>query len=127
MGYCGIMAIPTEDDPADELLLVAIVEMTPESIVAGQQYEDRVLILLGRHGGTLERRMRSADGSAEVQVIRFRSRSGLESFMVDPDRLRYRAQAGDAAPATRVLEVRDVEPRRTGSTVGEESRWHQAR
>jgi hypothetical protein len=102
------MATPTEDDLAGQLLLAAIVEMTPGSIAAGQRYEDIVLALLRRHGGTLERRMRSTDEAAEVQVIRFRSRAGLESFMGDPDRLRYRADLGDTAPTTRVLEVRDV-------------------
>jgi hypothetical protein len=52
--------------------------------------------------------MRSTDSPTEVHVIRFRSRAGYESFMVDPERLDYRDRIGDAAPTTRVLEVRDV-------------------
>jgi hypothetical protein len=71
--------------------------------------EDAVLGLLGRHGGTLERRLRGTDSSGtEVQIIRFRSRAGLESFMVDPDRLRHREKIGDAAPTTRSIEVREL-------------------
>ena len=91
-----------------ELLLVAIVEMAPDRTPAGERYEDEVLGLLDRHGGVLERRMRGRDSPTEVHVIRFRSRAGYESFMKDPDRLGLRAEIGDAAPSTRVLEVRDL-------------------
>jgi len=97
-----------ENDLSGELLLVAIVEMAPGHAQVGQGYEDAVLGLLGRHGGSVERRMRVTDGAAEVHVIRFRSRAGYESFMVDPDRLDLRHQLGDDAPTTRVLEVRDL-------------------
>ena len=91
-----------------ELLLVAIVEMTPGQAEAGQRYEDAVLELLDRHGGTLERRTRSTDNAAEVHLIRFQNRAGFESFMNDPDRVAHRAHAGAAAPTTRVIEVLDV-------------------
>lgn len=99
--------MPSEN-PSGELLLVAIVEMTPGHAAAGERYEDAVLGLLDRHGGSVERRMRSTDSPTEVHVIRFHSRAGYESFMADPDRLDYRDGIGDAAPTTRVLEVRDV-------------------
>jgi hypothetical protein len=91
-----------------ELLLVAVVEMAPGNAAAGQEYEDAVLGLLSRHGGLVERRTRSLDSATEVHIIRFRSRAGYESFMVDPDRLGYRDKLGDAAPTTRVLEVYDL-------------------
>jgi len=102
------MPTPCGNDPSAGLLLVAIVEMAPGSAAAGQQYEDTVLGLLDRHGGSVERRMRSMDSAAEVHIIRFQSRAGYESFMTDPDRLEYRDRIGDAAPTTRVLEVRDL-------------------
>ncbi|GAA4708711.1 hypothetical protein [Phytohabitans rumicis] len=91
-----------------DLLLVAIVEMAPGHTAAGQEYEDAVLDLLDRHGGAIERRTRSADGASEVHLIRFGSRAGYDSFMVDPDRLALRATLGESAPTTRVIEVRDV-------------------
>ncbi|MDI6101065.1 hypothetical protein QLQ12_20845 [Actinoplanes sp. NEAU-A12] len=92
-----------------DLLLVAVVEMTPGNAEAGRRYEDAVLTLLDRHGGTLERRLRDTGPSGtEVHVIRFRERAGLDSYMGDPERLALRAAAGEAAPAARVLEVRDV-------------------
>lgn len=102
------MTTPSGEDRAGELFLVAIVEMAPGQAAAGHEYEDAVLRLLARHGGSVERRMRSTDSQTEVHLIRFRSRAGYESFMVDPDRLDHRNRLGDAAPTTRVLEVRDL-------------------
>jgi hypothetical protein len=90
------------------LLLAAVVEMAPGQAVPGQLYEDAVLALLGRHDGALERRTRDADGLTEVHLIRFAARSGYEAFMADPERQALRAELGDAAPTTRVIEVRDV-------------------
>jgi hypothetical protein len=107
-GILPRVTLPSEKNPSGELFLVAIVEMAPGHAAAGQRYEDAVLDLLDRHGGSVERRMRSTDSATEVHLIRFRSRDGYESFMVDPDRLDYRDRLGDAAPNTRVLEVREL-------------------
>ena len=90
---------------ADSLLLVAIVDMSPTDPGRGRQYEDAVLALLPRHGGSLERRLHSTDAHSEVHLIRFASRAGYEAFMADPDRLSLRATLAEAAPATRVIEV----------------------
>ncbi|WP_326558455.1 hypothetical protein [Micromonospora sp. NBC_01796] len=102
------MTLPSEKSPSAGLILVAVVEMAPGHAEAGQRYEDAVLGLLDRHGGVVERRLRGTDSATEVHVIRFRSRAGYESFMVDPDRLTCRAGLGEAAPTTRVIEVRDL-------------------
>lgn len=93
-------------NPSDELFLIAIVDMAPGHAEAGQQYEDTVLDLLDRHGGSVERRMYATDAAAEVHLIRFASRAGYQSFMVDPDRIALREKLGEAAPTTRVVEVR---------------------
>ncbi|QLQ39131.1 hypothetical protein [Micromonospora robiginosa] len=91
----------------NEVLLVALVDLSADA-AAGRRYEDAVLALLDRHDGTLERRLRTGDGQTEVHVIRFASRAGLDAFLVDPDRAALRAELGEAAPTTRVLEVHDV-------------------
>jgi hypothetical protein len=91
-----------------DVLLVALVEMAPGQADAGRRYEDSVLAMLPRHGATLERRLRDTGSSAEVHVIRFESRAGYESFMIDPDRLALRDALGAAAPSTRVIEVHDL-------------------
>lgn len=95
-------------DPAAAVRLVALVELAAGTVDAGREYEDRVLALLGRHGGRVERRLRTGDGRSEVHVIRFDSRAGYESFLTDPERVALRAALGDAAPTTRVLEVHEA-------------------
>ncbi|MEH1026778.1 hypothetical protein ACWD6L_26915 [Micromonospora profundi] len=90
------------------LTLVAIVEFPTGAESDGQRYEDDVLALLGRHGGELERRLRSTAGRSEVHVIRFADRAGYESFLVDPQRAALRTALGEAAPTTRVIEVHEV-------------------
>ncbi|GIJ32416.1 GNAT family N-acetyltransferase [Micromonospora sediminimaris] len=95
-------------DPAAAVRLVALVELPDGAVEAGQRYEDTVLALLPRHGGRLERRLRTGDGRTEVHVIRFDTRAGYEAFLADPERTALRATLGEAAPRTRVLEVHEV-------------------
>lgn len=102
------MTTPGHSDPSGELCLVAIVEMATGHAETGHRYEDAVLGLLDRHGGSIERRLGGTDSDTEVHLIRFRSRSGYESFMIDPDRLGLRDALGPAAPSTRVIEVREL-------------------
>ncbi|MGS2619762.1 GNAT family N-acetyltransferase [Micromonospora sp. LZ34] len=94
--------------PAAAVRLVALVEFPADAAEAGQRYEDSVLGLLGRHGGRVERRLRTGDGGTEVHLIRFDTRDGYDAFLADPERAGLRAALGDAAPTTRVLEVREV-------------------
>ncbi|SCG64995.1 DUF1330 domain-containing protein [Micromonospora coxensis] len=90
------------------LLLVALVEFSLDDPEASRRYEDAALALLGRHGGRVERRLRSTDGWTEVHVLRFDSRAGWEAFQADPQRRALRAALGDAAPTARVIEMREV-------------------
>ncbi|MEU6023326.1 GNAT family N-acetyltransferase [Micromonospora sp. NPDC047134] len=95
-------------DSAAAVRLVALVELAATGAAAGQRYEDQVLALLARHGGRVERRLRTGDGRTEVHLIRFDTRAGYSAFLADPHRLALRAELGDAAPETRVLEVQEV-------------------
>ncbi|MDI1463086.1 hypothetical protein QEZ54_19085 [Catellatospora sp. KI3] len=89
-----------------EMFLVAVVEMAAGHFDAGREYEDAVLGLLHRHGGSVDQRLYSTDGATEVHTIRFASRAGYEAALADPDRLALRAELGTAAPTTRVIEMR---------------------
>ena len=80
---------------AGRLLLVAIVDMSATDPGRGRQYEDAVLALLPRHGGSVEQRLHSTDAHSEVHLISFESRLSL------------RAALAEAAPTTRVIEVID--------------------
>jgi hypothetical protein len=90
------------------LTLVVLADIAGEGVGAFQRYEAAVLPLLERHGGRLERRLRTADGQAEVHVISFGTRAGYDAYIADPERLRHRTLL-DGVPLTqRVLEVTDV-------------------
>ncbi|MEV6488976.1 hypothetical protein AB0M20_10130 [Actinoplanes sp. NPDC051633] len=90
------------------LLLGVVVEMRPGAEADGVRYEDEVLALLARHGGHLDRRLRGTDDATEVQIIRFASRAGLDTFLADPDRRALRERVGDAAPEARVVQAREI-------------------
>ncbi len=92
-----------------EQVMYALIARVPTSGVANfQQYEDAVLPLLGEHGGHLDRRVRSADGTLEIHLLVFDSPTGLERFRADPRRAALSSllrAAGPELELTRVLPV----------------------
>ena len=66
-----------------------------------------MLPLLPRHGGRLERRLRTADGLAEVHVVAFTSQAGLEAYLTDEERASHRGLLRGSAVVQRVLHVHD--------------------
>lgn len=95
-------------DAGGGLTLVVVADIAAEALNAFQAYELHVLALLPRHGGRVERRLRSADGTSEVHVLSFRSRAGYEDYLGDPDRARHRSLLEGAEVTQRLLEVTDV-------------------
>jgi hypothetical protein len=90
--------------------IVMIAELGAAVIEPFDDYERRVLPLLRRHGGRLERRLRTADARTEVHLLSFPARAGYESFLADPDRAALRPLLADLDVRQRVLEVQDVAP-----------------
>ncbi|MFC7546972.1 hypothetical protein [Plantactinospora sp. GCM10030261] len=77
-----------------------------EALIA---YEDKVLALLGEHGGRVVRRARTGgtDGApTEVQLIEFASRAGYDAFLADERRT---ALAGERDAAIARTEVYPAE------------------
>jgi hypothetical protein len=89
-----------------EVTLVLVADVPPHAVEAFDEYERHVLPLLAGHGGTLERRLRTADGTAEVHVVSFATRAGYQSYLDDPARAEHRHLVADVR--TRVLEVVDA-------------------
>jgi hypothetical protein len=73
------------------LTLVMLANVGREGVGAFQRYEAAVLPMLERHDGRLERRLRTADGQAEVHIVSFRSRDGYDAYIADPERAHHRA------------------------------------
>jgi hypothetical protein len=91
----------------DRFAIVVIAELAAEAIDPFDDYERRVLPLLGRHGGQLERRLRTADGRTEVHLLSFATRAGYESYLADPDRAALRPLLAALDVRQRVLEMHD--------------------
>ena len=58
--------------------------------------------------GRLERRLRSADGTAEVHVIRFETTDGLHAYRADPRRKQHAPDLEASGAEIELLEVEDV-------------------
>ena len=90
-------------------LIVAMVADIPSGGEAGfQAYESAVLPLLPRHGGRLERRLRTGDALTEVHIVSFASQQGFESYLADEERQSYKGLLDGLDVTQRVLLVDDV-------------------
>ena len=94
--------------PRPEVTLAVLVELDDPAVAPFDAYERRVLALLRRHGGSLERRLRTADGRTEVHVVSFASRAGYAAYLADPDRVALRPLLDGLDVRQRLLEVTDT-------------------
>ncbi len=95
---CGFMPVT----------FVMIADLQPGAETAFQRYESLVLPLLARHGGRLERRLRTDDALTEVHIVSFETHSAYESYIADEERRAHRGVLGEGSLAQRLLPVRDV-------------------
>lgn len=68
------------------LTLVMTAQVPASGVADFATYEATVLALLAAHGGRLQRRLRSDDGTFEVHILRFRDEAALAQFRADPRR-----------------------------------------
>jgi uncharacterized protein (DUF1330 family) len=94
---------------AERLTLVMIADLDAAAVEQFDAYERRVLPLLARYGGRLERRLRTADGRTEVHVLSFASRDEFVAFRADPERAALQPLLDGLPLRQRVLEVSDVD------------------
>ena len=87
---------------------VLLVDLPDGAAAAFERYGSLVLPLLPRHGGRLERRMRTPDARSEVHVVSFADRAGYESYRADPERQEHAEVLAGIEVAQRLLEVGDV-------------------
>ncbi|HYH24256.1 MAG TPA: hypothetical protein VD834_02825 [Blastococcus sp.] len=89
---------------AEVVLVVVVVDVPAEGIPAFQRYEERVLPLLDRYGGRLERRLRTPDATTEVHVLSFPTDSAYRAYVGDPERAGHRALLDGVTVTQRVVE-----------------------
>lgn len=90
------------------LTFVMVADLRADDVTAFQRYESLVLPLLARHGGRLERRLRTEDALTEVHVVSFASKQGYEAYLADEERQAHRSLLEDADVTQRLLQVHDV-------------------
>ncbi|WP_175410537.1 N-acetyltransferase [Streptomyces sp. TRM64462] len=73
--------------------VAAVLDLPPDDVPGARAHEDRLLALLPRHGGRLERRLRTDDGHAEVHLLSFPSEPAYRAFLADPSRPATRTRA----------------------------------
>ncbi len=93
---------------AESLLLCVTARVPAEGVALFQAYEAAVLPLLPEHGGRLERRLRSDDGTVEVHIIRFAPAAGFESFRADPRRVAVADLLARSGATTEVMTMADA-------------------
>ena len=71
-------------------------------------YEAAVLPLLARHGGRLDRRLRTGDALTEVHIGTFTSKEGFDAYLADEERQSHRRMLDGLDVTQRVLVVVDV-------------------
>jgi uncharacterized protein (DUF1330 family) len=90
------------------VLIAMIADVESGSVERFRAYEVLVLPMLTQHGGRLQRRVRSADGTTEIHLVEFDSEAGYNAYMDDPARQAARASLDGAQIEQRVLFVSDV-------------------
>jgi enamine deaminase RidA (YjgF/YER057c/UK114 family) len=71
---------------AAQRTLALVVELAEDAVAPFAAYERRVLPLLARHGGRLDRRLRTVDGRTEIHLLSFADRAGYDAYLADPER-----------------------------------------
>jgi hypothetical protein len=94
--------------PDRRLTLVVLADLSDAAVPAFQAYEAAVLPLLARHGGVLERRLRSGPGTFEAHVISFADEQGYRAYLADPDRIGVRDLLSGCDVRQRVEVVEDI-------------------
>lgn len=87
------------------ITLCVTLRVPPDGVAPFRAYEDAVLPLLADHGGALERRLRSEDGTTEIHLIRFPSEAHYAAYRADPRRTAYaelRTRSGVTSESVRV-------------------------
>ena len=90
---------------ADPVTFVAVIDVPPGGVETFRRYEASVVALMARYGGVMEQRLVSADGTFEMHVLSFPSRSDFDRYLSDPLRAGARDVLESSHARVRVEEV----------------------
>ncbi|MET9799674.1 GNAT family N-acetyltransferase [Streptomyces sp. NPDC006368] len=95
-------SLEPEPSAAPLFRLAVVLDHPADAADEALRYEEQALALLPRHGGRLERRLRTADGLSEVHLLAFPSQDAYRAYLADPER------TPDGRITARVLEVTEI-------------------
>ena len=87
-----------------------VVDLADDAVAPFDAYERRVLPLLARHGGRLDRRLRTADGCTEIHLLSFADRAGIRRLPRRPRPAAAGRLLDGLEIRRRLLEVTDDQP-----------------
>lgn len=85
-----------------------IARVPAAGVDAFARYEAGVLPLLADHGGTLEQRLRTADGTIELHIVRFPDAASLAAYRADPRRAARQPELAASGAAIELVPVQAV-------------------
>ena len=90
------------------LTLALLVKVPSHGIASFHAYENLVLPLLHKHGGTIERRLRTQDHMTELHILSFLSNAALDAYLADPEREKHRHLLVQSNATTELFNMEDV-------------------
>ena len=90
------------------MLMVVILDLSQADIVWFDAYETKVIALLGRHNGQLQRRIRALDGQTETHILHFAAGADFNAYLADPYRATLRPEWLATGANTRIFEGADL-------------------
>lgn len=91
-----------------KLTMVMTANIPKEGVADFKSYEDKVVPLLQRHGGKLERRLSNSDGTVEIHILSFFDQEGFEAYCFDPERLEHTDLFDKSGAQTQLIQMEDV-------------------
>jgi len=104
----GVAVRRADTDILHTMLMMAIIRVPREGVASFRAYEDSLASLQAEHGATMERCVRTADGTTEVHLMRFPSHEAFAAYMDDPRRSEHRRLFSASGAAMQAFEVEDV-------------------
>ena len=95
------------DDGDVSVVYLVLARIPAEGVAVFREYENRVLPLLGRHQGSLERRLVSGDGTVEAHLVSFPSSAYFDGYRDDPERDLHRPLLDASGAVVELLELHD--------------------
>lgn len=90
------------------IMLCMIARVPRAGVAAFRAYEAAVLPLLADHGGVLERRVASEDGTFEMHLVRFATDGDLERYRASPERAAVQALLASSGAVIETTRVEDL-------------------